>query len=318
MIVPTRTRGRRRFLRDLAALTGAACTFPYAAARGASSAPQPVRLAAGVVAFLGPGWNAVAADGGEGVLLVDGGDASGSPALLEAVERELAGKPVAALLNTHWHPEHTGSNAALGAKGVEIVAHENTAGWLGTEVWVRWSGKRYPALPKSAQPTKTLYESCTQRVGTRAFECVYLPKSHTDGDVAVFLPQENVLVTGGTISNDGWPTLDWWTGGWTGGLLEALDSLAAVANEDTKIVPGVGPIMSYADLEEQRAMFGVVIDRIHKGLRRALSTEELLASKPTAEYDAKMGDPRQFVTLAFESTWRHLRDAYDTRMGNIA
>ena len=65
-------------------------------------------------------------------------------------------------------------------------------------------------------------------------------------------------------------------------------------------------------------MFGVVIDRIHKGLRAAMSTEELLASKPTAEYDARWGDPTLFVTLAFQGTWRHLRDAYDTRLPNIA
>jgi cyclase len=319
MTAVARARDRRRFLRDLSAFTCAAIAFPYGRlVRAAPPALKTVRLGRGLVAVLGPDSNAVAADAGDGMLLVDGGDAAWSADLLQTVEREFAAKPIVALLDTHWHPEHTGSNAAVGAKGGEIIAHENTAGWLGTEVWVRWSDKRYPALPKVAQPTRTFYDSGVQRVGNREIDCVYLPKSHTDGDVAVFFREENVLVTGGTISNDGWPTLDWWTGGWTGGLLDALDTLVKVANKDTTIVPGNGPVMSFADLEAQREMFGVVIDRIHKGLRGALSTEELLATKPTAEYDAQMGDSTQFVTLAFHSTWRHLRDSYDTRLGNIA
>lgn len=319
MTAPARTRDRRAFLRDLSACTGAALAFPYAnSVRAASAPPEAVRLGSGLVALLGTESNALAADAGDGVLLVDGGDASSADALLQAVERELGGKPVAALLNTHWHPEHTGANVAVGTHGAEIVAHENTAGWLGTEVWVRWSDRRYPALPKAGQPTRTFYDSGAQRFGAREVDCVYLPKSHTDGDVAVFFREENVLATGGTISNDGWPVLDWWTGGWTGGLLDALDSLVKVANERTRIVPGNGPLMSYADLLAQREMFGVVIDRIHKGLRSAWSTEELLASKPTAEYDARWGDSTQFVTLAFHGTWRHLRDAHDTRMNNIA
>ena len=168
--------------------------------RAASPALKTVRLGRGLVAVLGPDSNAVAADAGDGVLLVDGGDAAWSADLLQTVGREFTAKPIAALLDTHWHPEHTGSNAAVGAKGGEIIAHENTAGWLGTEVWVRWSDKRYPALPKVAQPTRTFYDSGVQRVGNREIDCVYLPKSHTDGDVAVLFREENVLVTGGTVS----------------------------------------------------------------------------------------------------------------------
>jgi glyoxylase-like metal-dependent hydrolase (beta-lactamase superfamily II) len=310
--------GRRRFLRGLSALGAASLAAPYAGSLDAQPAFKTVRLSERMVAILGPGANALAADAGDGVALIDGGAAGWSEPLLQTVGEQFASKPVAALLNTHWHPEHTGSNAALGARGVPIIAHENTAGWLGTNIWVRWSGERYPPLPKSARPTTTFYDSGAQRVGDRELHCGYLPKSHTDGDVCVFFAEENVLVTGGTISNDGWPVLDWWTGGWTGGLLDALDSLAKIANAQTRIVPGNGPIMSYADLEAQRAMYNVIIERIHAGLRNALSTEELLASKPTAEYDARWGDPTQFVTLAFHSTWRHLRDSHDTRMNNIA
>ena len=66
---------------------------------------------------------------------------------------------MSALFNTHWHEEQTGANRALGERGVEIVAHENTKLWLGTEVWVRWSDKKYPPLPKAAQPTTSVLRS---------------------------------------------------------------------------------------------------------------------------------------------------------------
>jgi glyoxylase-like metal-dependent hydrolase (beta-lactamase superfamily II) len=313
-------RSRREFLATLSALAaGVAVSVPFA--RSARAQAQPlttVKLADRLIAVIGPDSNVLAADAGDGVVLIDGGHASWSDALLRTVGGQFTGKPVSALLNTHWHPEHTGSNAAVGARGAQIVAHENTAGWLGTEVWVRWSDQKYPPLPKAAQPNKTVYDSGVLRVGNRDLQYGYLPKAHTDGDLCVFFPEENVLATGGMISNDGWPVLDWWTGGWTGGMLDGLDSLMKIANKDTRIVPGNGPLMSFADLQAQREMYLVVIDRIHNGLRKALSTEEVLATKPTAEYDARWGDPTQFVTLAFHSTWRHLRDAYDTRLSNIA
>jgi glyoxylase-like metal-dependent hydrolase (beta-lactamase superfamily II) len=74
--------------------------------------------------------------------MVDGGEASWSDALLRTVGERAGGKPIRALFNTHWHPEQTGSNETLGARGTEIIAHENTKLWLGTKVDVRWSASR--------------------------------------------------------------------------------------------------------------------------------------------------------------------------------
>jgi hypothetical protein len=76
--------------------------------------------------------------------------------------------------------------------------------------------------------------------------------------------------------------------------------------------------MTYAELKAQQEMYLTVFERIHEMLIKAYSTEEVLAAKPTAEFDAKYGDPTQFVTLAFQSTWGHLRDAHDRRLRNIA
>jgi glyoxylase-like metal-dependent hydrolase (beta-lactamase superfamily II) len=306
---------RRDLLRQAMTLLGSAMVPTSLVAQDALL--PTVALSARMSALAGPNGNVLACDSGDGVILVDGGHASWADALLATVERLHPGKPVRALFNTHWHEEQTGANRALGERGV-IVAHENTTLWLGTEVWVRWSNRKYPPLPNAAQPTTSVYDPGRMTIGGRVIEHGWARDAHTDGDLFLFFPDENVLVAGGFVSNAGWPIIDWWTGGWSVGMLNGFDRLLEVANERTRILPAVGPVMSLAELKAQHAMYLTVFERIHGLLIKALGVDEVLAAKPTAEFDAQFGDPTQFVTLAFESTWGHLRDAHDTRLRNIA
>jgi cyclase len=307
---------RRALLRQAAAVAGAMMLPARVVAQSVRLAT--VQLSPRLSAILGPDGTVLAADSDDGVILVDGGHASWADALLDAVASLYPGKPVRALFNTHWHEEQTGANRALGERGTEIVAHENTKLWLGSEIWVRWSDKKYAPLPKAAQPTTSVYDPGRMTFGGRAVEYGWARDAHTDGDLFVFFPDENVLAAGGFVSSTTWPIIDWWTGGWTVGMLNGFDRLLEVANERTRIVPAVGPVMSFAELKAQQAMYLTVFERIHGSLIKALGVEEVLAAKPTAEFDARYGDPTQFVTLAFESTWGHLRDAHDTRLRNIA
>jgi glyoxylase-like metal-dependent hydrolase (beta-lactamase superfamily II) len=311
---------RRAFLRHTLPLT-VALALPYTRMLRAQPAqPAPlatVRLSERMLVVPGSNANVLCADSNDGVILVDGGHASWADALLGTVASEFAGRPVRALINTHWHEEQTGANRLLGERGTEIVAHENTKLWLGTRSGCAGRTK-YPPLPPAALPSTTFYDSGRQQIADRTLEYVYMRDAHTDGDLCVFFPEENVLVAGGFVSNAGWPIIDWWTGGWTVGMLNGFDRLLEVANERTRIVPAAGPVMSWADLKAQQRMYLTIFDRIHALLLKAYGTEEVLAAKPTAEYDAVWGDPTQFVTLAFQSTWGHLRDAHDTRLRHIA
>jgi glyoxylase-like metal-dependent hydrolase (beta-lactamase superfamily II) len=309
---------RRRFLRDASTLAGSLLMWPCCRALAAEPASLTVApIVEGMAAVVGPDATVLAMDSADGIVLVDGGSAAWSESLREAVAARFGGKPIRALFNTHWHAEQTGSNETLGGRGVEIIAHENTKLWLGTEVWVRWSDKKYPPLPKAAWPTTTFYDSYDKTAfafGERRVECGHLPKAHTDGDIYAFCPEENVLATGGVVSNDTWPVIDWWTGGWFVGMLDGLDALTKIANEQTRIVPGSGPVMSFADLKMQREMYLTIFDRLQTMFTKAFDVEEVLAAKPTAEYDARWGDPEQFLRLAFQSFWGHLRDNYDRRL----
>jgi cyclase len=286
-------------------------------ARAESPRLDAVRLSPRVLAVSGPDANAVAVEGDDGVILVDGGSAAWSDALLARVDAEFGSKPIRALVNTHWHPEQVGSNVALGSRGTEILAHENTKLWLGTETWVRWSGEKYAPLPATGLPTKTFIDSTSFELAGRTVDCRYLLNAHTDGDVCALFADENVLVTGGAVSNAGWPVIDWWTGGWIGGMLDAYDALIDMADERTRIVPSRGPAMSLSELRSQQAMYVTIFDRLEGMLRKSFGTDEVLAARPTAEFDEQWGDSKQFVTLAFHSMWGHVRDAYDTRLRTI-
>ncbi len=267
--------------------------------------------------FAGPGGNSVVADGPDGLTIVDGGRADEAAALLARIKAAHPGRPVAGLINTHWHPEQTGLNVPLGQLGTEIIAHENTRLWLGVEIDQRWSGRRFAPLPAAGRPTTGLHASVEREIGGRPVELNYLLHAHTDGDLCAWFPDDDVLVTGGHVSNDSWPEIDWWTGGWIGGMLDGFDRLLEIADSGTRIIPARGPVMSLAELVAQHEMYLTIFDRLHTLLREARSTDEVLAARPTAEFDDRYGDPTLFVRLGFESMWGHLRDAHDTRMQNI-
>jgi cyclase len=307
---------RRQFLRRSAICAALSLSRqPLGRAQPQDLVTEP--LAPGITAIIGPDATSVAAESSDGVLLIDGGHASWSDELLERVAEDFDEAPITALINTHWHPEQTGSNVALGRDGIEIVAHENTRLWLSTEVRVRWSGRTYPPLPTEGLPTRTFYESEEVTLAGRTVACRYLLNAHTDGDICVFFPDRNVLVTGGVVSNDGWPEIDWWTGGWLGGMLDGYDVLLEIADSETRIVPSRGPVMLRAELESQHEMYLTLFDRLETMLRGSHGIDEVLAARPTSEYDERWGDPELFVRLAFQSMNRHVRDAYDRRMRNI-
>ena len=312
---------RRTLLR--AGLGGALIApFGLAAAR-AESALTATPLPGGLTLISGAGANVVVAAAPDGAVLVDGGSAEAAPALVDFALRTTKARKVSTLFNTSWRPEHTGANDLLGGQGTRIVAHENTRLWMGTEIWVRWEDKTYAPRAAKARPNQSFYDKGSMALGKEKVDYGYLLQAHTDGDAYVYFRKANVLVCGGAVSNAGWPTIDWATGGWIGstgrsqtlnvieiptygGMNGALTNLIALADDKTVIVPGKGPVMTRADLKAQSAMYTKIADDLRDMLYKGKGVSEAVAANPTKDYDARMGDPKQFTKLAFESLWGHL------------
>jgi cyclase len=300
---------RRSFLK--AAVAGAAGVS--LSLRGfARSEPEPITvvpLADNIVQITGAGGNVVAVTGADGVLLVDSGLEERSKDLMKVVEKLPGGKHVQALINTHWHWDHTGGNERLGKDKVKIIAHENTKLWLGADFYCDWQDNRhYTARPKTALPTETFYTSGKMTANGQDIEYSYLPRAHTDSDIYVFFPKANVLVAGGLVSVGQYPVLDYTTGGWIGGMDDASKALLGIANKDTRIVPGIGPVQTYADLQAQSEMVHTMHERLVDLMRKGIGTDDLAADPPTREFDAKWGDPHLFLANAYRGLWGHVRE----------
>ena len=301
---------RREILKAAIGAAGIVLAAPVrrvagASAQAVSQDAGTLRLSDDLFVVRIPGEaNVVAQTGANGVLLVDGGSASASDALMKAVSGLPGGGPVHTIFNTHWHPEQTGSNEPLGKAGGAIIAHENTRLWLTTDITWPWNGRRFKRVPKIAQPNKTFYGTGQLDSGVRYG---YIPDAaHTDGDLYVYFPEQNVLAVGDVVSGQGWPVVDWTTGGWIGGIVGGLQRLQTLANERTRIVPGRGPVLGLADLKAQYEMYGTIHDRLTQLLNKGRGPGEAVAARPTQEFDARMGNPDEFVRRAFESLWAYV------------
>lgn len=293
---------RRTFLKAAGACLSASSVF--AQTGGTPAALTTTELGDKLFLLGGAGANVVAQTGSDGVVLVDGGLASQAAVLAQAVAALPGSGQVRTLFNTHWHPEQTGSNEALGTTGVTIIAHENTRLWLQQNITWPWNREKFKKLPKVAQPNKTFYEKGALDSGIRYG---YISDAaHTDGDLYVYFPNQNVLAVGDAAYGKGWPVMDWWTGGWIGGIVGGLQRIQSVANKDTKIVPAQGPVLSFTDISAQLDMYGTIHDRLNQMLNKGRGPSEAVEAKPAKEFEAKMGNSDEFIRRAFESQWAYL------------
>jgi glyoxylase-like metal-dependent hydrolase (beta-lactamase superfamily II) len=299
VLTPT---NRREFLGALAGLSLAPSAF-------GQTSLAATKIAENFVEITGAGSNVLVVTAPDGVLMVDGGSKERSADLLKLVA-EQSKMPVRVLFNTHWHRDHTGSNEALGKAGAKIVAHEFTKQWLGTEIDSWWEKKTYEPLPKEALPNATFYGSALQKMtfGQEPIEYALMPQAHTDGDIYVYFPKSNVLMAGDVVSGYRYPVLDYTTGGWINGMLNAQKTLLTVTNAETKIIPGTGPIQTHADLQAQNETLTTIRDRLMKLLKSGNGPKEMIAAKPTQEFDENWGNPDQFIFNAYKGLWGHVRE----------
>jgi glyoxylase-like metal-dependent hydrolase (beta-lactamase superfamily II) len=294
---------RRQFL-GAGIASAASLGLLAAPARGATARAAGIEVAALAPGFslcTGAGCNVVALQGGDSSLLVDGGYARHSQALLKAVAAATGNRRVGTLINTHWHPAQTGSNEAVGKAVGAIIAHEVTRLYLGRPVASADYEGLYGPLAPAGRPTMTTRTTGSLTFAGQHVDYGYLPAAHTNGDLYVHFPESNLLVAGGPVASESWPLLDYRNGAWLGGLVKAHEKLAALVKPGTRVVPANGRLLTGVDLARQHHMYAAFHETMVAYLNKGMDSGDSIAARPLAQFEPQFGDATQFIRGAFRS-----------------
>jgi len=322
----TGTYTRREWLRGAAVLTGGALAarfYPAALARAAapgfpqkSAADQVAAMRAqfggvpltsqkltdNLTLLMGPGGNVVVLNGADGKLLGDNFVQPAWPHLKDALAA-IGNAPIKTAIDTHWHFDHSDNNASLRAAGATLVAHVNTKKRMSETHTLAVLNMTFPPSPAEALPQQTFEQSHKIAMNGETVSLVHIPPAHTDSDIYLHFEKGNVLQCGDVFFNGSYPYIDSGTGGSVSGMIAGATKLLAVADANTKIVPGHGPLGNKADLTKFRDMLTAARAKLQKVKASGKSVDEAVAAKPLADLDAVWGkgliDGPSFIQIAY-------------------
>ena len=257
---------RREFLKGTSAGVLALWHAP-SLLKGQQAAGSVRRLTDKLAVVDGGGANVLAFSADQGLLVVDSGTSKSGDQVMALIKDFSGGAKVQALFNTHYHLDQTANNELFSAAGAKIIAHERTREWMSTDYWVPAEERYEKARPKAAWPTETFQTAGSLKAGSEQIDYGYLILAHTSGDIYVFLKNSNVIAVGDAASPLRDPSLDWYTGAWIGGRVDAMDTVLQLSNEQTKIVPAYGPVMTRTEFKAERDVMEEVRARLFKQVR---------------------------------------------------
>ena len=263
-----------------------------------------VPVADGIYMLMGQGGNIGVSAGADGVLLIDDQWAPMNEKILAAIAA-ISQQPVKMVLNTHWHRDHTGGNELLASAGALIIAHDNVRKRMSSTHFSSLFKSESPPSPPAALPVVTFDKSVTLHINGKTLNVQHMPPAHTDGDSIVWFREANVVHLGDTFFNGFYPFIDVDSGGSLHGMIAAVDGVLPRIDAATRIMPGHGPLAKRDDLVVYRDMLKTIAERIGNGMNEGRSKQQIIDSKPSAEFDVEWGDgfikPDQWIGLVYES-----------------
>jgi cyclase len=255
---------------------------------------------AGVIA-----GNVAVSIGDQGVLIVDDFLAHMVPALRARV-RELGGGDIPFAINTHWHFDHADGNQVLGPDGTWIVAHENSRRMMTVDNRINLVNTTIdqPAYPMAALPVIAFDASMQFHFNGERIDLKYYGPAHTSGDLAVFFRGRNAVHLGDVFNNSGYPFIDADNGGSLNGIIRFCESVLTEIDAGTIVIPGHGPVADRAALEAYTTMLTTIRDRIAALVGTGATLQQVIAARPTAEWDDRLGNPAMFIDRAYTSLTR--------------
>jgi len=260
-------------------------------------------LGDGLYLLTGRGGNMGLSVGEDATFLIDDQFAPLTPKIRAAIA-ELTDQPVKFVFNTHWHFDHVGGNENFGETGSVIVAHDNVRERMSKDQFLEAFNREVPASPPEALPVVTFNDRVTFYLNGETIRAFHTPHAHTDGDSVIHFDGANVFHMGDTFFHKMYPFIDASSGGSVNGVIEAANAVLAMADEESVIIPGHGPIAGRDDLRAYRDMLATVRDSINAMIADGMSLEQVQAANPTADFDAmhnEMGmfEPAQWVGLMY-------------------
>ena len=263
-----------------------------------------VPVAGGVSMLVGEGGNIGVTAGKDGIFLIDDQFEPLLPKIRTAV-KTLGDGPIRFVVNTHFHGDHTGSNAKLGEAGAVILAQENVRKRLGTERIHPQTKERTPPKPPSALPLVTYATAINLYLNGDELEVIHVARAHTDGDSIIRFRKANVVHMGDLLFNGEYPFIDVDAGGSIDGYIAGVDQVLAKIDDRTRLIPGHGPLATKADLRTFREVLAGIRDRVKTLIAQGKTLEQILAAKPSAQWDATWGKgfmgPDVFVSTVHRS-----------------
>jgi glyoxylase-like metal-dependent hydrolase (beta-lactamase superfamily II) len=241
----------------------------------------------------------------EGLVLIDTGTSRSAGQLASAIQAMRQDAKVHVVFNTHYHAEQTGNNEAVTAKGATIIAHEHTRKWMSTDYWVPSAGRYEKARAVAAWPTQTFRTAGSLTAGSEHIDYGHLPLAHTDGDIYVFFRDSNVLAVGDVASSLRDPALDYFTGAWIGGRVDAMDTILKISNDETRIVPAAGLPMTRAAFKAERDMMEEVRSRVWARTLKGDSPSDMLANGVLNGLGRTWRKPDTFLYDAAQGMFAH-------------
>ncbi len=242
----------------------------------------------GIYMLQGAGGNIGVSAGEDGVFMIDDQYSPLTPKIIAAISK-ISDKPIRFVINTHWHGDHTGGNENLGKTDVIIVAHDNVYKRLSSDQFIKAFDNHVPAAPKAALPVISFNDKVTFHLNGLHIQARHFAPAHTDGDSVIFFKDTNIVHTGDIFFNHMYPFIDTSSGGTIYGMIDATATLLTQVDDETKIIPGHGPLGNKADLQAYHDMLARVVEILTPLAQKNISIEKATEMKPLKELNDKWG-----------------------------
>jgi len=229
----------------------------------------------------GPGGNIGVSTGEDGVYVIDDKFSRFAPQILARI-REISDQPIRFVINTHFHGDHTGANAEMKETGALILAHDNVRERMVNDFETQKEGGDAPG--EALWPTLTFSDTATLHFNGQTATAYHTPHAHTDGDSMIVFMPANIIHMGDDYFNGLFPFVDVDSGGTLQGMIAAQEKILSMADDDTKIIPGHGPMATKADLQKTHDILADILSQVQAAKDSGLSLDETLETVTLDEY----------------------------------